>query len=187
MAKPWLAFLVALPVMAQIPIPSRPVDHGWGMAVGTGFSAVPLVIDLHYTFSSGVGFYLGGGGTPHPRDSEFSFSLNFNDRGTLRKQESAGHLGIAVTRHPRMAWGWASGSTPRVGRSTMAAGSPRRRWRGWTPPRRARGPMAGLRSIPDGQWVFSSRLAQVGEESPWRCGSGRRSSRAPAAVVAFGG
>ena len=105
MAKPWLAFLVALPVMAQIPIPSRPVDHGWGMAVGTGFSAVPLVIDLHYTFSSGVGFYLGGGGTPHPRDSEFSFSLNFNDRGTLRKQESAGHLGIAVTRHPRMAWG----------------------------------------------------------------------------------
>jgi hypothetical protein len=75
------------------------------MALGTGFSAVPVVIDVHYTFRPGVGFYLGGGGTPQPSHNDWNFNLNFNDRGTLRKQQSAAHAGIAVTPHPRIAWG----------------------------------------------------------------------------------
>jgi hypothetical protein len=105
MVNRWLFLLLALPLPAQDApgFPSR--DHGWGMALGTGFSALPVVIDVHYTFRPGVGFYLGGGGTPHSSSNDFSFNINFDDRGTLRKVQTAAHAGIAVTLHPQFAWG----------------------------------------------------------------------------------
>ena len=105
MMRPWVSMAFAVAAMAQDGSTPRLVDHGWGMALGTGFSAVPLVIDVHYTFSPGIGIYLGGGGTPHPGDNNWDFNLNFNDHGTLRKTSSEGHIGIAVTRLPNVAWG----------------------------------------------------------------------------------
>jgi hypothetical protein len=75
------------------------------MSIGTGFDAAPVLVDVHYTARQGIGIYFGGGGTPQPRHDSGSFSLDFNARGTLRKTESAGYVGIAVTRLPRVAWG----------------------------------------------------------------------------------
>ncbi len=105
MSKRLWMLLCAMPVLAQGDPLFRIPDHGWGMAVGSGFSEVPLLVDVHYTFKPGIGFYLGGGGTPHAQNNDFSFNLNFNDRGTLRQVKSAGYIGVAVTRHPRVAWG----------------------------------------------------------------------------------
>lgn len=101
-------FLLAGAALAHEQAPSRTWDHGWGMALGTGFDTVPVVIDVHHTFSLGVGLYLGGGGIPHPRDGgDWRFGLNLNDKGTLRRTSRAGHLGMAVTRF--RGWGFGLG------------------------------------------------------------------------------
>ena len=100
-----LGMLLVLPAVAQgtpSPVGTR---HGGGMSLGTGFSAVPLFLDGYYTWGPGIGFYLGAGGTPHPGSQFGSIDINFNQRGTLRETQAAGYLGVAVTRHPAMAWG----------------------------------------------------------------------------------
>jgi hypothetical protein len=101
----WLGPLLVLPALAQGPPASGLPRHGGGLSLGTGFSAAPLLVDGYYTSNSGIGIYLGGGGTPHPGSQYASWDLNFNQRGTLRETQAAAYLGVAVTRHPALAWG----------------------------------------------------------------------------------
>lgn len=101
----WPLLLAALPALAQAGPGGNPYLSGWGMSLGTGLSEVPVLLDVRYTFRPGFGFYLGGGGTPDPNRNDFDLDLNLNGRGTLRKVQSAAYLGLAVTRHPRVAWG----------------------------------------------------------------------------------
>jgi hypothetical protein len=105
MSRAWPLLLAAIPAMAQAGSGWSIPQSGWGMSLGTGFSEAPVLVDVHYTFPPGFGLYLGGGGTPRPNQNDFSFNFNLNDKGTLRKVQTAGYLGLAVTRHPRVAWG----------------------------------------------------------------------------------
>lgn len=100
-----MVFLMAFPLLAQADPYAPRIPHGWGMSLGTAFDAAPLVLDVHYTFQLGIGFYLGGGGRPRPSNNDWTFDFNFNDRGTLRRVDTAGYIGVAVTRQRGFAWG----------------------------------------------------------------------------------
>lgn len=101
-----LALSSALTLLAQGDPYGPRFPHGWGMSIGTAFDAAPLLLDVHYTFRPGIGFYLGGGGRPHPGSANsWNFDINFNDRGTLRRVDTAGYLGVAITRQRNFAWG----------------------------------------------------------------------------------
>lgn len=105
MRRAWFGLLLAAAALGQDRPWAEERSHGWAMSVGTGFDAAPVLLDVRYTGSAGLGLYLGAGGRPDPHHSSWTFSLNFNDRGTLRRTDTAAYAGLAVSRSPRFAWG----------------------------------------------------------------------------------
>lgn len=104
MMRHWLPCLLTLPLAAQVG-GGAVHPHGWAMSLGTGFDKAPILLDVRYTFSPGIGFYLGGGGTPDTKRDSWNFDWNLNQRGTLKKTQHAAYVGVAVTQLPKVAWG----------------------------------------------------------------------------------